>query len=35
MNCGVLTSGQIFIDDLTNKVAWAGFSLTHRGFLKA
>ena len=35
MNCGVLTTGQIFIDDLTNKVTRAGFCLTHRGFLKA
>lgn len=35
MDSGVLTTGQIFIDDLTNKVTRAGFSLTHRGFLKA
>jgi hypothetical protein len=31
----MLAVGQIFIDDLTNKVSRAGFSLTHRGFLKA
>jgi hypothetical protein len=35
VNSGVLTSSQIFIDDLANKVTRAGFSLTHRGFLKA
>ena len=35
VDCGVLTTGQIFIDDLTNKVTRAGFCLTHRGFLKA
>lgn len=33
--CDVLTTGQIFIDDLTDKVSRAGFCLTHRGFLKA
>lgn len=34
-NTGVLPVRQVFINDLTNKVSWAGFSLTHRGFLKA
>src|SRR5699024_1524287 len=33
--CGVLTTGQIFIDDLTDKVSRADFGLTHRGFRKA
>jgi hypothetical protein len=30
----VLAGSQIFINDLTNKVGWAGFSLTHAWFLK-
>ncbi|MNC04139.1 hypothetical protein D3C75_515720 [compost metagenome] len=34
-NAGVLTIGQIFINNLANKVSWAGFGLTHRGFLCA
>ncbi len=35
MHTFVLTARQIFINNLTNKVSWAGFSLTHLNFLNA